>query len=486
VQSVCAAAEVTRSNIAWFVVTLGAVGVATDRYADITVAPRDAGGVELLDSVLALYTSAGVPVAVDDDGGRVQQAMLTFGMGIPARPCQGCNKPRNGADISPAVTLAPGVYYVALGGYPMEAGPGAFGAFNGEFADVGGATVCLQTAGRDDALIAQATALPATNCGFSPTLITAAPYAAGGADVNISLTSIGLDPVVAMRDDGEEGDQTGGDGVYSLMVFVPNFVSPGTYELPVSVADTSATLPAVLRIDACPSLGIGLEIGDAGEGTAALAAQRMTGDGPLMAIAGELLAGDVDVYEVAVCDPSSFRATTIGGAAFDSQLFLFAPDGRGIVMSDDSEQVTSQSLITSQFIADGGVYLLAVTEFDNDPVDFDGLALWADAPFHIERAPDGDSQTSLLASWVRPFPTRGGRYLIMLEGACFVPPPATCNPCPADYNADGGVDGGDIEAFFTDWSLGGGELGCADTNADGGVDGADIEAFFSVWMMGGC
>lgn len=53
--------------------------------------------------------------------------------------------------------------------------------------------------------------------------------------------------------------------------------------------------------------------------------------------------------------------------------------------------------------------------------------------------------------------------------------------CPADFNRDGGVDGNDIDAFFTAW-----EQGNADVNADGGVDGADVSAFFTVWEAGGC
>ena len=55
--------------------------------------------------------------------------------------------------------------------------------------------------------------------------------------------------------------------------------------------------------------------------------------------------------------------------------------------------------------------------------------------------------------------------------------------CIADYNADGGVDGADIEAFFTDWEQG---LPGADVNFDGGVDGSDIETFFITWEAGGC
>jgi hypothetical protein len=58
-----------------------------------------------------------------------------------------------------------------------------------------------------------------------------------------------------------------------------------------------------------------------------------------------------------------------------------------------------------------------------------------------------------------------------------------CPVCSADFNQDGGVDGGDIEAFFIAWEAG---EACGDTNQDGGVDGGDIEFFFSQWEAGGC
>ncbi len=52
----------------------------------------------------------------------------------------------------------------------------------------------------------------------------------------------------------------------------------------------------------------------------------------------------------------------------------------------------------------------------------------------------------------------------------------------ADFNADGGVDFADIDAFFL--AFDGGEL-WADINGDGGVDFADIDAFFAWWEIGG-
>ncbi len=64
-----------------------------------------------------------------------------------------------------------------------------------------------------------------------------------------------------------------------------------------------------------------------------------------------------------------------------------------------------------------------------------------------------------------------------------LPQPPACGPCYADYNQDGGVDGSDVAAFFTDWE---GSSGCSDTNEDGGIDGGDVETFFSQWSNGGC
>jgi len=68
---------------------------------------------------------------------------------------------------------------------------------------------------------------------------------------------------------------------------------------------------------------------------------------------------------------------------------------------------------------------------------------------------------------------------VVIEGTLVAGGP----PCPADFNMDGGIDGGDVEAFFVAWKAG---EGAADVNADGGVDGADVETFFVAWEAGGC
>ena len=58
-----------------------------------------------------------------------------------------------------------------------------------------------------------------------------------------------------------------------------------------------------------------------------------------------------------------------------------------------------------------------------------------------------------------------------------------CAPCAADFNQDGGVDGGDIASFFPAWEA---STSCADVNQDGGIDGLDIQSFFQVFEAGGC
>ena len=58
-----------------------------------------------------------------------------------------------------------------------------------------------------------------------------------------------------------------------------------------------------------------------------------------------------------------------------------------------------------------------------------------------------------------------------------------CPACAADYDNNGGVDGGDLAAFFVDFEAG---EECADVDGNGGVDGGDLAAFFQVFESGGC
>lgn len=58
-----------------------------------------------------------------------------------------------------------------------------------------------------------------------------------------------------------------------------------------------------------------------------------------------------------------------------------------------------------------------------------------------------------------------------------------CPSCAADFDGNGGVDGGDLASFFAAFEEGG---ECADVDGNGGVDGGDLGAFFQLFEQGGC
>lgn len=160
------------------------------------------------------------------------------------------------------------------------------------------------------------------------------------------------------------------------------------------------------------------EVGDAGD---LLPGQGVIGAGPLAQINGSHGQDDVDLYRIVISDPANFSATTVGGATFDTQLFLFRADGRGVTFNDDSG-TTVQSRITGQFVPGAGVYFLAISRWDRDALDAGAQAIWLDTPFGTERAPDGPGAANPLASWGGTT-LAGGAYSIFLTGASYVPAP---------------------------------------------------------------
>ncbi|MBL8999715.1 MAG: hypothetical protein JNK25_01100 [Phycisphaerae bacterium] len=145
----------------------------------------------------------------------------------------------------------------------------------------------------------------------------------------------------------------------------------------------------------------------------------------------------------------------------------------------------------------GGVMLITLD--DNNPglqvYDLAGNVI-ATEPLSDNPAVGGNSLLDQGADCGNPLqleaaafdPVTGTIFLIN-EGSFFdcsgffvLTPVGSCG-CPADYNGDGGVDGSDVEAFFTQWEA---SEGCSDVNQDGGVDGGDVEAFFNRWEAGGC
>lgn len=65
------------------------------------------------------------------------------------------------------------------------------------------------------------------------------------------------------------------------------------------------------------------------------------------------------------------------------------------------------------------------------------------------------------------------------------PPPPVCSytSCWCDYDMNGGVDGGDLAAFFADYEV---AAPCADIDRDGGITPGDIAYFLDEWGLCCC
>ncbi|MBS0197770.1 MAG: M36 family metallopeptidase [Planctomycetes bacterium] len=142
----------------------------------------------------------------------------------------------------------------------------------------------------------------------------------------------------------------------------------------------------------------------------------LAGSSPITNISGSLSTGDVDMYRINICNFSAFSATTEGGAAFNTQLFLFDSNGLPVTFNDDTATGT-QSRMTGQFLTANGDYYLAVSGADRDPVSSLG-ELWLDTPLTTERTAAGPGAGNVITGWTGTDATDGGTYTITLTGAC--------------------------------------------------------------------
>lgn len=164
--------------------------------------------------------------------------------------------------------------------------------------------------------------------------------------------------------------------------------------------------------------------------------------GPLKTIAGNTSAAFTassgvdfeDVYRIRICDPLRFCMKSF--ATFDSQIWLFNENGIGILAND---QGNGDDAVVFPPANDGtkavpqsptGVYLIAISGFNNDPVSL--VPGGTHSPiFNQQRreersGPDGEGGQFPLAGWSGPGEV--GQYFIRLEGASFVEDDCTNGP----------------------------------------------------------
>jgi hypothetical protein len=160
--------------------------------------------------------------------------------------------------------------------------------------------------------------------------------------------------------------------------------------------------------------GTWVEENDAGE----LPASAQVTRGPststaLNEIRGAIGSGDVDMYKIRICNPGSFSATTVGGAGWDTMLWLFDLSGNGVTGDDDTES-SLQSALGPSTITASGEYLLAISRYYNPPVDAGTTVMfeWGDPEWTLVAG------VGPIAGW-NGNAAAGGNYSLFLTGSCF-------------------------------------------------------------------
>ncbi|MDP7347842.1 MAG: DVUA0089 family protein, partial [Phycisphaeraceae bacterium] len=141
--------------------------------------------------------------------------------------------------------------------------------------------------------------------------------------------------------------------------------------------------------------------------------------------------GDVDVFAIYIDDPEDFSASTDNDGnqlSFwrDTQLFAFDPDGFGVLGADGTPTgIYRSELSAGKFPGPAGAYLLAVSDYDNDPVSIGG-EIFPDNPAWGTFLPTGPGSAAPLTDWNADYRIPElGQYRIDLTGARAIPEPTT-------------------------------------------------------------
>ena len=368
-----------------------------------------------------------------------------------------------------------------------------------------------------------------------------------GLMVVADASSIGGSATLALNDAGVDGDVTAGDNIFSANVLVSHTIAAGPANFSFSLSDAqgrtgsgsfSGTISACTALGACclptgcESTSIGACVAGGGSfqgvGTPCIVPPGYVVSGTAGAFedissVGTVLAqGDDTTFNVPIgfdftfYDTASYSTINVcsnGFASFTSTSTVFtnaaipsaaAPNDGIYPLWDDFNFSGGAGACYHATLGTAGVDRRFVAQWTNVPqfsqtdsntfqmvlfesgeIEFRYGTVAANftvggdaggATVGVENG-DGTIATSIPGSSIT---SNSGIRLATTAGG---PACSSCPPCAADYNNDGGVDGGDIEAFFPAWEA---SDGCADVNLDGGIDGGDIEAFFAVWELGGC
>jgi hypothetical protein len=124
---------------------------------------------------------------------------------------------------------------------------------------------------------------------------------------------------------------------------------------------------------------------------------------------------DIDLYQIYIDNPLTFSAKVSDTTIPDTQLFLFDVLGNGVAANDDTATGNTRSTIPTGWVTASGVYYLAITGFDTDPVDAaDAFIFREDNPRTVYGPEAGRGP---LAGWDLDADSQPGDYEILLTGA---------------------------------------------------------------------
>ena len=222
------------------------------------------------------------------------------------------------------------------------------------------------------------------------------------------------------------------------------------------------------------------EVGDAGD--LRVSANDM-GDSAVTRIDGSFSdASDSDLYKICLSTGASFSASTVGGtlpASLDTQLFLFDEQGYGVYANDDWPFSSHGSMLPANHRfspSTGGVYYLAVSQFNRDPQSSLG-EIFPDT-YSVFTYPDdvvdasGFGAAETLSSWDGRAPGSFGTYRVTLTGTAVCAPPDTTKPTVTITSPVDGThvaQGADVTASFSCADEGGSGLAsCVGSTPNGG------------------
>ncbi|WP_407891590.1 hypothetical protein [Scytonema sp. NUACC26] len=129
---------------------------------------------------------------------------------------------------------------------------------------------------------------------------------------------------------------------------------------------------------------------------------------------------DVDLYKIFLSGGQTFSATTVEGATFDTQLFLFDVTGRGVYANDDNPSIRQSTLPEANTLTptQPGFYYLGISSYNNDPQSGMGR-IFDTSDFTVAPIkPGGDLP---LSSWNNAG-NSSGNYTISLRGTAVAIP----------------------------------------------------------------